>query len=470
MQEERTPFLRCLVWGTACGAAALLFSLWLFQAPIPGIGPRLPVPGGERGKPGKAIKEQANPGTVVLGEGTPSTLPGSWPQFRGLKRDNKASSDASLSRDWGTSDLPELWRVEVGEGHAGPVVHQGRLFLVDYDREKEEDAIRCLSLDDGEEIWRFSYSVKIKRNHGMSRTVPAVADGHLVALGPKCHVHCVKMETGELAWKKDLVQEHDTTVPPWYAGQCPLLDGDCAILAPGADPLLMAVDLETGATVWETPNPGGWGMTHSSVMVLDHPKGRQYVYCSTQGVVGISTEDGTLLWSLPEWKIAIANVPSPVPVGNDRIFLSGGYKSGCMMVRLEFEEDKGFFPRVLFQLDHKTFGSEQQTGILSEDFIYGVIPSGELACLDLEGQVRWRSGVEAKFGLGPFLLADGLLLVLNDQRGTLHMVNASPEGYQELAKAKVLEGHDAWGPMAIVGNRLLLRDLTTLICLRLPKR
>ena len=74
----------------------------------------------------------------------------------------------------------------------------------------------------GKEIWRFSYPVAVKRNHGMSRTVPAVTDKYLVALGPKCHVSCLDPTTGKAYWLIDLVRQFGATVPPWYAGQCPL--------------------------------------------------------------------------------------------------------------------------------------------------------------------------------------------------------------------------------------------------------
>ena len=97
-----------------------------------------------------------------------------------------------------------------------------------------------------------------------------------------------------------------------------------------------------------------------------------------------------------------------------------------------------------------------------------MIPGGELACLALDGTQLWRSGPTKRFGLGPYLLADGLLLVLDDEEGTLHMVEATPDGYNELASAEVLHGHDAWAPMAMAGNRLILRDLTRVVCLELP--
>lgn len=46
---------------------------------------------------------------------------------------------------------------------------------MDYDREKKEEALRCLSIKDGREIWRYAYPNSLKRDHGVTRTVPAVS-------------------------------------------------------------------------------------------------------------------------------------------------------------------------------------------------------------------------------------------------------------------------------------------------------
>ena len=135
---------------------------------------------------------------------------------------------------------------------------------MDYDREHRQDALRCLSLADGQEIWRYAYPVAVKRNHGMSRTVPALTDKIVVAMGPKCHVVCLDTDSGNLRWGMDLVRQFGTTVPPWYAGQCPLIDGDAVILAPaGPQAMLIAVSAagtngQTGDILWRTPNPRGW--------------------------------------------------------------------------------------------------------------------------------------------------------------------------------------------------------------------
>jgi len=399
----------------------------------------------------------------------PADDEGSWPQFRGADRTNIVRDAGRLARSWPGESLRVLWKLEVGEGHAGAAIHNGRVYLVDYDREKQEDAIRCLSLTDGSEIWRYTYSGKIKRNHGMSRTVPAVNDDYVVAIGPKCHVHCLDAESGQLIWKMDMKDQFRAEVPPWYAEQCPLLEGDAVILAPGGDPLMMAVELCTGRILWKTPNPGGWGMTHSSAVPMDYNGSRQYIYCTTRGVAAVSARDGRILWTKPDRKMAMANVPSPVVVGEDPVFLSGGYNTGCVMIRLRGELDS-IQTEEVFRLKHTVFGADQQTPILSKGHIYGVIPGGKLACLDLNGNRLWTSGGANRFGLGPFLLADGLLLVLHDQDGTLHLVEADPAGYRELARAKVLDGHDAWGPMAMASGRLILRDLTQLVCIEVPQQ
>ena len=335
---------------------------------------------------------------------------------------------------------------------------------MDYDRERKEDAIRCLSLADGGEIWRYAYPVAVKRNHGMSRTIPAIGDGYLVTLGPKCHVACLDATTGELRWGMDLVRQFGATVPPWYAGQCPLIDEGKVILAPGGpEALVMAVDPQTGKPLWLTPNPRGWKMTHSSVAVANVGGERMYVYCASAGVVGVSAKDGRLLWETTDWKISIATVPSPVVLPDGRIFLSGGYNAGSLMLQVKMEEGR-FSAQTLFKLGPEVFGATQQTPILYNDHIYGVRPDGQFVCLDLQGKPVWTSGPSQTFGLGSFLIADGLIFAVNDS-GVLSLFEASPDKFNRLAQAQVLTGRESWGPMALAGTRLIVRDLTRLSCL-----
>jgi outer membrane protein assembly factor BamB len=409
-------------------------------------------------------------GTVSTFDGHPADLPGTWPRFRGERFDNIAIPTVPLARQWPSSGLNKLWSIDLGEGYAGPAVWGGRVFVLDYDRAASADALRCFSLADGKEIWRFSYPVVVKRNHGMSRTVPAVTDKYVVALGPKCHVCCVDPATGKAYWLIDLVKQFGAKVPEWYAGQCPLIDGERAILAPGGESLLVALDCKTGEVVWKSPNPQGWTMTHASIMPMEFAGKRMYVYCGKGGVAGVSADDGAILWETTEWKIAIATAPSPVILPEGRIFFSGGYESGAMMMQLR-EEGGNISVKKEFKLKPSAFGSEQQTPIWFDGYLYGVRKSDrQLVCLDPRGKIVWSSGSQHRFGSGPYLIADGLIYVLDDF-GKLTLAVASPKGYEPLSTTDAIpDGHDSWGPMALVGGRLILRDLTRMICLDVAEK
>ena len=450
------------------GAGVVLVS-WVL-----GWGSREPlalrVPGTDKG-PDSELGTNANAvlvGKLMKGNGQPANLTGAWPQFRGPNRDGISRESSGLMRLWGVGEPRELWGLELGEGYAGASVLNGRVYVMDYDRAKRQDALRCLSLADGQELWRYTYPVAIKRNHGMSRTVPAVTANFVVAIGPKCHVVCLEPASGGLLWGLDLVRQYGASIPPWYAGQCPLIDNGAVILAPGGkDALLLAVDGLTGKELWKTPNPHGWKMTHSSVMPMELAGERMYVYCANNGAVGVAAKDGAILWETTDWKISIATVPSPLVLANGRVFLSGGYNAGSLMLEVKKQGDR-YVAQTLFTLAPEVFGATQHTPIFYQDHIYGVRPDGKFVCLNLDGKPVWASDSTQQFGLGPFLLADGVIFAMNDS-GVLRLIEATPEKYNLLAQAQVLKGHESWGPMALAGGRLIARDLTRMVCLEVGK-
>jgi len=412
--------------------------------------------------------DQLNPapvkGELTRFDGVPSTLAGAWPRFRGAGLDAIYSDpNVILARQWPQGGPKVLWSIDLGEGYAGAAVLHGCVYVVDYDQARKGDSIRCFSLADGKEIWRYFYRVKVKSNHGMSRTVPAVTDRAVVTMGPKCHVTCLDPNDGRFRWGLDLVRDYHATVPDWYAGQCPLIDRDRVILGIGGDALILAVDCNEGRALWQTPNPKRWTMTHSSIVPMEFGDQRMFVWCASGGVVGISAEDGRLLWEYPEWKIAIANVPTPVVVGDGRLFLSGGYNAGAMMLQLKRDNGR-IVPEALYRLKPEVFGSPQHTPILYEGHLYGIRPDQQMVCIDLEGRVAWTSTSAHRFGLGPYTIANGLLYAMDDE-GLLTLAEAAPTAFVPLGQAKVLDGPDAWGPMAVAGGRLILRDLKKMICL-----
>jgi outer membrane protein assembly factor BamB len=415
--------------------------------------------------------------------GKASSLPGCWPTFRGPKYDNIVS-DIALANRWPKAGPPVKWTLSgLGEGYSGAAVNAGRVYLQDYDATSKEELLRCFSLEDGKEIWRRSYAMKISNSHGFTRTVPAVTDKYVVVLGAMSHVLCVDAQTGAMKWGIDLMTEYGTQsmAKDWYSAQCPLIEGSTVILAPcGKDVLMMGVDLDTGKPVWTTPNPESLQLAHSSITPMTLNGKKSYVYCAEWGtMVGISGEKdnaGALLWQVKVLNKKTIS-PSPVILDDGHVFMTAGYSAGSALVKVT-EAGGKYEAKLLWTLEEKEgLCCEQQTPIYFNKLLYGLIPISagarreQLVCMNPfdKGKILWESGNQKRFGqYEPILLADGKFFVL-DKDAALTLVKASPDKYEELGRCKILQGHEAWAPIALAGNLMLLRDSKTMICIDVGK-
>lgn len=467
---------------TSIGTAFLgliSLTLWLLHNPVRDFIEHVP---GMDGRP-EILSSQGE--VVDIGayfahfDGTPADIVGNWQRFRGADFDNISKEKIKLLDRWGNDGPRILWSIRLGEGHAGPVVFNGRVYVLDYDEEERADILRCFSLHDGKEIWRRGYRLFVKRNHGMSRTVPAATGEYVVTIGPKCHVMCVAADSGDFKWGIDLEKEYEAEVPLWYTGQCPLIDGSLAVIAVGGKALLIGVDCETGDVTWETPNPGNWKMSHSSIMPLTFQGKKMYVYCAIGGIVGVSAEvdtAGRVLFASNLWTHNVI-APSPVYLGEGRIFVTAGYGAGSMLLRLK-PEGEGFSVESLQRLKSTAgLASEQQTPILYKGHLFSILPKdagplrGQFVCCHPGdcSRIIWTSGKTQRFGLGPYIAADGKFFILSDS-GELTIIEAGTDGYIQLGQVKILDGVDAWGPMAIAAGRLLARDSRRLVCIDVRAR
>lgn len=406
-----------------------------------------------------------------------TVLDGKWPRFRGADFDNISESSENLIDNFGPDGPKIMWSVKMGEGHSGAAIYDGLAYILDYDEEERADMLRCFSLVEGKEMWVRGYSVNIKRNHGMSRTIPAVTEDYILTMGPMCHVMCLGREDANLLWGLDVAKEYESEIPLWYTGQCPLIDDGNAIIATGGKALMVAIDCATGEKIWETPNPNGWKMSHSSIIPYTYGGRKMYVYSAEGGMVGVAAEGedaGKVLWETSDWNHSVI-APSPVCMEDGKIFMTAGYGAGSMMLQLT-ENNGEYSVEVLSEYaPREGLACEQQTPVLWNDHLFGILPKdggalrNQMVCVHPSDpqKVVWSSGKETRFGLGPYFMADGKFFILNDD-GTLHITRPSIEGYVPLDKAVIIEnGHDAWAPFAIANGYLIMRDAETVVCIDL---
>jgi len=201
-----------------------------------------------------------------------------------------------------------------------------------------------------------------------------------------------------------------------------------------------------------------------------------YVYCAVGGIVGISAEGGDrgqILWESSEWYQNVI-APSPVFLDDGRIFVTAGYGAGSMMFKLKFENNVYILETLKKLAPKDGLASEQQTPILYKGHLFCVLPKdagplrNQFVCSHPDDitQFVWTSGKTNRFGLGPFILIDDKFFILSDE-GELTVIQTSTKEYKELAKAKILSGPDAWGPIAVANGKMLLRDSKKMVCIEM---
>ena len=390
-----------------------------------------------------------------------------WPQFLGPAR-NGVAPDAKLARPWPADGPKVLWTVKLGIGFGGPSIKDGKVYLLDR-VDDAQDVLRCFDFAEGRELWNFAYDAPGKLDHNGSRSTPTVDDKYVFIIGPFGHFHCVDKATHKPLWRKRLLEEFQSKRPNWGVAQSPLLYKDAVIVAPlGRKAGVVAFEKATGEIKWQS-RPFG-RMAYASPLVTTIDGVEQVVMLGNNRMAGVDVADGKLLWTYAGYRCKIP-IPGPTPIGDVRIFLTGGYNAGSAMIRVRRGEGK-FTAEQVFK--EKKLGSQRHNPLLHQGHLYLNCNTNSrrdgLVCMDLDGNVKWRTSRSPNFERGNLILADGVILIMDGRSGVLRMVQPDPKGYKELAQAKVLAGRSIWAPMALSDGKLLLRDQRRMKCLDVGAR
>jgi len=425
-----------------------------------------------------------------------SAFAADWPQYLGPNR-NSTSTQKGLLRTW-PKDGPEvLWTVTVGRGFGGPVVKDGKVYLLDRD-DKVGDNLRCLDLSNGKELWNFAYDAPGRVMFPGSRSVPIVEGNNVYSCGHNGDVYCIDINTHKPVWNKNVWTDFGgKRLPIWGITQCPLIYGDLLIIlsqAPEAG--VVAYNKLTGDVVWKTPNLVNESYASPSVVKIDgkdhvvmvisstNPIGHRELPQTLGNVVGIEPLRGKILWEYKQWKCHIS-VPCAVDAGDNKVLVVGGYELGAVMIKVEKKADGSYGTTELFKTEE--FGDQTKPPILHNGYFYAQYGTNSrrdgLTCMSMDGQIMWKTKRDPDFNKGSMILVDGLILA-TDGRKTLYLLEPDPSAFKPLASAEVLAeagtgsendrlasrvggATQNWGPLALADGKLLIRDQKQLKCLTL---
>jgi outer membrane protein assembly factor BamB len=410
--------------------------------------------------PAPSVPQTAAPSALPSAK-TPSpavvTASTYWTSFRGPERDGHYRQQP-VRTDWGRVLTP-LWRQPVGGGFASFVIADGRAFTIEQRRDREVAA--AYDLATGRELWTSAWNALFQENGDGPRATPAWHDGRLYVLGATGEFRALDAATGRTLWRTDILADAGAENLDFGTSASPLVVDNTVVVLPGGanGQSVVAYDRQSGNRVWGALDDRA---TYSSPMVVTLAGVRQILTFTATRLVGLSPENGRLLWEFPWENDNDVNASQPLIAGPDRVFISSGYGADAAMLQLAAGADGQLTVRELWRTNR--MNNVFTSSVLHDGFIYGLDES-ILACIDASnGELKWKGG---RYGYGQVMLASGHLIVLTEQ-GELALVRADPKAHQEITRFPAIEGK-TWNHPAMSDGILLIRNIEEMAAFNVRK-
>jgi outer membrane protein assembly factor BamB len=401
-----------------------------------------PTPSPE-GAPSVSVQEP-EAGTAPLSSSAP------WPDYRGAHRDG-IYNETPINTAWPSNGLPELWREKIGGGYASMVVAQGLVFTIEQRRDKE--VVAAYDLHTGLQHWEHGWPGLFQESMGGPgpRATPTWSGGVLYALGALGEFRALNAKTGEMRWRRNILEDAGAANLTWGMSGAPLFVDGKVIVFPGGrnDKSVIAYNAADGSVAWTSQDDKGG---YASPQLATLAGKRQVLYFSGTRILGLDPADGALLWEHPWYSNNDINSAQPIQVDDDLLWVSSSYGHGSELLKLIPQGDR-FAVEVVWAKN--SMRNKFNSSVLYDGYIYGLDES-ILACIDaLTGERKWKGG---RYGYGQILLAGDHLVVLTES-GEVVLVKATPQGHEEVAMFQALEGK-TWNVPAIADGILLVRNQT----------
>jgi outer membrane protein assembly factor BamB len=444
--------------------------------------------------------------TILLMTFATSIYAQDWPQFLGPER-NSTSTQKNLLRSWPSEGPEVLWATDLGIGFGGPVIKDGKAYLLDRD-DKYGDYMRCFDMESGKELWKYGYEAPGSVEFPGSRSVPAVDDKHVYSCGPNGDLYCFDIITHQPFWHVNIWTDfggkpaslggggfgQPGNFPMWAIAQCPVIYGDLLIIASQAPQAgVVAYNKLTGKVVWKTSSLGNLGYVSPSIAKISGKDQVIMVTASKGGfggestepsnVVGIDPRNGDVLWTYSNWSCWIP-ASSAYDAGQNKLLIIGGYRAGAAMIQIEKNQDK-FSIKELFKT--ADFGEHTKPPLYYQGCFYAQFTNNDrrdgLVCMREDGKIMWKTMRAPVFDKGSMILVNDLIIATDGQT-KLYLIKPDSTGFKPIASANLLKeskisgneriisivgSNQNWAPMALADGKLLIRGQHQMLCVKVVK-
>lgn len=391
----------------------------------------------------------------------PAAVGENWPRWRG-PGGNAVSQASDLPVEWSAAHNV-CWKVGVGgEGCSSPIVWDDRAFLTSAFDDGTRRAVHCLSANTGKLLWKREIEDEwpelTSALTGHAAATPVTDGEHIVAMFGNAGAVCYDFD-GKQLWRRRLGEfesELGLASSPILFGRSVILlcdhDGD---RFKTFDSFLIALNIETGETLWKTDRRGLFRSWSTPILVPAGNSSQELVINAQDELRGYEPESGELIWQVRGMTGWVA--PSPV-FGHRLIFAASGKDGPTMAVRPGGRGD--VTERNVVWLTKK--GSPYVCSpLVYGDDLYVYNEQGVLTCYRAAtGEIQYRQRLRGKFMASP-VAGDGKVYITNEA-GMTYVLQAGAAF--RLLNTNSLDEECLASP-AVSESRLLIRTRRHLYCI-----
>jgi outer membrane protein assembly factor BamB len=391
-------------------------------------------------------------GTTALGEAQrPSADVTQW---RGAARDGIITG-LTAPAAW-PETLTERWKVDIGTGYATPLVVDNRVYQ--FSRIGNNETMTALDAASGKILWQAGYAATFTMNpatkqHGPGpKSTPIFFNGRLYSIGMTGTVTAWDAASGKQVW-----QNAGTGLEMLYTTHAfsPLVDGGHVIFHVGGNDkgALTAFDLNTGAVRWSW---AGDGPGYASPIVATFDGVRQIVTPTQAKIVGVDASTGALLWERPMKHQFVSNSITPIVNGQTVIVAGTGPLFAFAVARRAGQ----WTTEQIWE--NTEVPLRFTTPVVAGDVLYGFSGrnAGQYYAMDARsGKTLWTS--DGRQAAHASMARAGDLLFSLESDGELVIARNSQTAFEPVRRYKV-SANETWAQPAISGNRVFVKDVTSL--------
>jgi len=247
---------------------------------------------------------------------------GNWAQFRGPNASGRAERDDRLPDQIGP-ETNVVWKTALPKGHSSPAISGDRIFVTG----ERDDKLMTIGLDrqTGAVLWQAEapHETFEEIHNTASHATPSPAtDGKVVvSFFGSCGLFAYDQD-GKFLWHKPMGPFKND----FGSGSSPILVDDRVILCQDhdTDSFLMAVDKNTGETLWKIDR-SEFPRNYCTPVIWEVEGKKQIVVAATLRIVGYDFDSGKELWTVR----GVARIINMTPViDNDGILYAACWSPG----------------------------------------------------------------------------------------------------------------------------------------------